>query len=145
MSKGPEWEKVEEPLLEHLASLGWDTLVWSERQSTDRVDRLSDRDVLLEQRLMPALAGINLGPNGIPWLDNARINAAAAELGSLPAGVKLFEANRLSTDLLVGRGSGSRARWVGWRSGSNHRLHRLERLESQRLSCGVAVPGCDTG
>ena len=33
VSSGPEWEKVERPLLDHLSSLGWQTLIWSERQA----------------------------------------------------------------------------------------------------------------
>ncbi len=45
---------------------------------------------------------VNLGPNCEPWLDESRIKAAVAELGSMPAGGKLSEANRLSTDLLLG-------------------------------------------
>ena len=63
MSFGPEWDLVERPLLEHLTALGWETLVWSERQPTENVARLSDRDVLLEQRLRSALVKINRGPN----------------------------------------------------------------------------------
>ena len=102
MTSGPEWEQVERPLLEQLALLGWETLVWSERQPTDNVGRLSDRDVLLERRLSTALVKINPGPSGTPWLDETRIKAAVAELGSMPAGAKLLEANRLSTDLLLG-------------------------------------------
>ena len=102
MSFSPEWELVERPLLKHLALIGWEALVWSERQPTHNVARLSDRDVLLEQRLRSALVRINHGPARQPWLDEARIKAAVAELGSMPAGAKLLEANRLSTDLLLG-------------------------------------------
>ena len=102
MSFGPEWELVELPLLEHLALLGWETLIWSERQPTDNVARSSDRDVLLELRLRSALVKINPGPDGEPWLDEARIKGAIAALGSIPPGIKLLEANRLSTDLLLG-------------------------------------------
>ena len=102
MTSGQEWERVEKPLLEHLFSLGWETLIWSARQS-DGVDlRSSDRDVLLERRLRSALETINRGPDGLPWLEEARISAAVAELRSMPAGAKLLEANRLSTELLLG-------------------------------------------
>ena len=101
MNSAPEWEMVERPLLNHLASLGWQTLVWSERQPAHSVDRLSDRDVLLEKWLRAALLRINPGPDGMPWLDEARINAAVAELRSPLAGARLLEANRLSTDLLL--------------------------------------------
>ena len=45
---------------------------------------------------------LNLGPDDEPWLDEARLGSAAAELRSLPAGVKLLEANRTSTELLLG-------------------------------------------
>ena len=102
MTSSPEWELVERPLLGYLALLGWETLVWSERQPTHDVCRLSDRDVLLEQRVRSALVRINPGPAGEPWLDETRIKAAVAELGPMPAGVRLLEANRLSTDVLLG-------------------------------------------
>jgi type I restriction enzyme R subunit len=102
VSAGPEWEKVERPLLEQLASLGWNTLVWGEQQPIDDCGRLSERDVLLEKRLRLALLQVNLGPDNVEWLDEARLNSAVAELRSMPAGVKLLEANRLSTDLLLG-------------------------------------------
>ncbi|MAT05934.1 MAG: restriction endonuclease subunit R [Acidimicrobiaceae bacterium] len=102
MSSGPEWERVERPLLDQLASLGWDTLIWGEQQPTEYCDRSSERDVLLEKRLRLALRQINLGPDDAEWLDEARINSAVAELRSMPAGAKLLEANRLSTQLLHG-------------------------------------------
>ena len=102
MTKGPEWQKVEWPLLEHLELLGWKTLVWSERQPDDRVDRSSDRNVVLDQRLYSSLSRLNPGPDGEPWLDEARINTAFVELVSMPAGAKLLEANKLVTKLLLG-------------------------------------------
>ena len=37
VSSGPEWEKVERPLLDQLASLGWETLIWGEQQPNDRL------------------------------------------------------------------------------------------------------------
>ena len=98
-----EWEQVEQPLLEHLRSLGWETLIWSEWDSRGVDFRSSERDVLLEGRLREALLKINPGPDGEPWLDAGRVEAAVAELRSMPAGVvKLLEANRRSTGLLLG-------------------------------------------
>ncbi len=102
MTIGPEWERVERPLLEQLFSFGWETLIWAERLSDDIDFRSSDRDVLLERRLRAALLKINRGPDDEPWLDEARVGLAIAELRSLPAGVKLLEANRISTELLLG-------------------------------------------
>lgn len=101
MSFGREWETVERPLLDQLASLGWDTLIWGEQQPSDDCDRSSERDVLLEKRLRLSLCQINLGPDNVEWLDVARISSAVAELRSMPAGAKLLEANRLSTNLLL--------------------------------------------
>ena len=102
MSAGPEWVKVERPLLDQLGSLGWETLVWGEQQPSDGCDRSSERDVLLEIRLRRAIRQINLGPDNVEWLDESRLNVAVAELRSMPAGAKLLEANRDSTDLLLG-------------------------------------------
>lgn len=102
MSSGPEWEKVERPLLDQLASLEWETLVWHEQQVSDACDRSSEREVLLEQRLRRAVWQINPDPDGAEWLDDARITSAIAELRSMPAGAKLLEANRESTNLLLG-------------------------------------------
>ena len=102
MTSGPEWEQVERPLLQQLFSLGWETLIWAERQP-DGIDfRSSDRDVLLERRLRAALLAINRGPDDEPWLDGARVGSAVAELRSLPAGVKVLEANRTTTESLLG-------------------------------------------
>jgi len=102
VTSGPEWEKVERPLLEQLSSLGWEALVWSAQQPEHDVARSSDRDVILERRLRLALVKINRGPDDEEWLDDTRIDSAVAELRSLPAGVKLLEANRASTELLLG-------------------------------------------
>jgi type I restriction enzyme R subunit len=97
----PEWELVEAPLLQQLNSLSWTTIPWSERHNSDRVERGTSREVLLEQRLREAMTRINLGPTGLPWLDEARSNSAIAELRSMPAGMRLLEANQRSTDLLL--------------------------------------------
>ncbi|MCY4257944.1 MAG: HsdR family type I site-specific deoxyribonuclease [bacterium] len=101
MNSGPEWELVEKPLLEHLAKLGWQTLVWGKQQEADAVGRNSERSVLLEQRLTSALRRINLGQKSQPWLEEDRIKAAIAELRSAPAGAPLLEANQQSTELLL--------------------------------------------
>ena len=124
MTSGPEWERVERPLLEHLFSLGWERLVWSERQADGDDVRASDRDVLLERRLGSALLKINRGPDGAPWLDEARIRAAVAELRSMPAGAKLLEANRLSTELLLG--GSTVAGLDGWDGGRDQTVDYID-------------------
>ena len=57
--------------------------------------------MLLEQRLRSALVRINTGPTGVPWLDETRVKAAVAELGSMPPGARLLEVNLLATKLLL--------------------------------------------
>ena len=146
MSFGPEWELVERPLLEQLALLGWGTLVWSERQLTDNVARSSDRDVLLEQRLSAALRRINLDPNREPWLDDARIKEAVAELGLMPAGSRLLEANRRATRLLLRGVAVSGAE--GWDGGRDRTINYVDWEDwsaNDFLAVSqfpVATPGC---
>ena len=124
MTLGPEWELVERPLLDQLASLGWETLVWSEWQLDDEVARLSDRDVLLEQRLGSALKKINVGPDGASWLDETRIKSAIAELRSMPAGSGLLEANGASTELLL---QGSKVAGLeGWDGGRDRTVSYID-------------------
>ena len=101
MTSGPEWHRVEGPLLHQLSLLGWETLIWPNREDEHRVTRSSDREVLLEQRLRTALVRVNPGPYGNDWLDEARVGAAIAALRSPAAGTKLLEANRQSTSLLL--------------------------------------------
>lgn len=124
MSAGPEWEKVERPLLDQLASLGWERLIWGELRPTDDCDRSSERDVLLEKRLRLAMYQINLGPDRTSWLDDARINSSVSELRSMPAGTKLLEANRLSTDLLL-RGV-TVAGLDGWDGGRDQTINFID-------------------
>ena len=120
-----EWEHVEQPLLEHLCSLGWETLIWSERDSKGVDFRSSERDVLLEGRLREALLKINPGPDGEPWLDAGRVEAAVAELRSMPAGmVKLLEANRRSTGLLLG--GATVAGLEGWDGGRDQTVDYVD-------------------
>ena len=124
MTYGVEWERVERPLLEHLSSLGWETLIWSERDSEGADFRSSNRDVLLERRLRSALLRINRGTDGEPWLDADRIDAVVAELQSMPAGVKLLEANLRSTELLLH--GVTVAGFEGWDGGRDRTVHYVD-------------------
>ncbi len=124
MSSGPEWEKVERPLLDQLAVLGWETLIWGEQTVDDVCDRPSERDVLLEARLRRVIRKINIGPDNVEWLDDARINLALADLRSMPAGAMLLEANRLSTDLLLG--GVTVAGLDGWDGGRDQTINYID-------------------
>ena len=80
--------------------------------------------MLLEQRLRSALLKINPDPDGTPWLDDTRINAAVAELRSPPAGARLLEANRRATDLLL-RGT-TVAGLDGWDGGRDRAIDYID-------------------
>ena len=100
MSRSPEWEQVGQPMLKQLQSLGWETLVWSERRHS--LERRSSRGVLLEQRLHRALKKINRGPDGGPWLDGWRIGSTVADLRTPSEGASnLLKANRHCTGMLL--------------------------------------------
>ena len=124
MSGGPEWEYVEQPLLAQLASLGWAMLDWPDARPSDNIDRASDRAVLLEQRLRARMFANHVDPAGKPWLDDTRLNAAVAELRSMPAGTKLLEANRMSTELLLN--GTTVAGLEGWDGGRNQTVNFID-------------------
>jgi type I restriction enzyme, R subunit len=124
VSSGPEWEFVEKPLLAQLTSLGWSILNWSDAQPSDNVERSSNRAVLLEERLRTAMRACNLDAGGKSWLDGPRLDAAIAELRSMPAGSKLLEANRKSTELLLG---GTTVEGIeGWDGGRNQAVNFID-------------------
>ncbi len=124
MNSGPEWDFVEEPLLAELASLGWSTLDWAAAQPGDNVERSSVRAVLLEHRLRQRMSENNVDQHRNPWLDDLRLSAAIAELRSMPAGIKLLEANRASTELLLG---GTNVPGVeGWDGGRDQAINYID-------------------
>ena len=124
MSGGPEWGFVEEPLLAQLASLGWSTMDWAAAEPSEDVYRSSDRAVLLEQRLRQRMLANNVDQHHKPWLDDMRLNVALAELRSMPAGIKLLEANRRSTELLLG---GTNVQGVeGWDGGRDQTINYID-------------------
>ena len=124
MSGGPEWEYVERPLLDQLKALGWSVLNWPAATSSDEVERSSDRAVLLEQRLRRQMFERHVDQSGNRWLDETRLNAAIAELRSMPAGTKLLEANRMSTELLL---NGTTVTGLeGWDGGRNQTVNFID-------------------
>ncbi|RFU41387.1 type I restriction endonuclease subunit R [Actinomadura logoneensis] len=102
---GPEYTEVEAPLIEQLVGMGWEHVPRASAGSFDPRGgqapiRESFTDVLLRERLRAALLKINLGPDGAPWLDDARIDQAVAALERLGA-PSLLEANEKATALLI--------------------------------------------
>ena len=98
MTGGPEFEIVEQPFLDQLASLGWKLVIGS-LDHPSVTGRDSFRDVLLHDDLDKALRRINLR-DGKPWLDDARVSQAIGALERI-AHPRLMEANQEATKLLL--------------------------------------------
>jgi type I restriction enzyme, R subunit len=99
VSGGPEYLRVELPLLEQLKGLGWSHLEGS-RSDPGVTDRGSFREVVLEKRLRDAVRRINLNSAGQSWLDEGRISQAVGAL-LRPKAIKLIEVNQELTERLL--------------------------------------------
>jgi len=99
----PEYTLVEYPLIRQLQAMGWTYLQEAEEDEVadpSFTERARFQDVLLVSRLREALVRINLGADGQPWLDEARLNQIAGRLEHLH-GFSLIESNQAATELLV--------------------------------------------
>ncbi|MCA8978266.1 MAG: type I restriction endonuclease subunit R, partial [Planctomycetes bacterium] len=99
MTDGPELTLVEQPFVDQLVDLGWKFTTGNLDHPT-ATGRESFRDVLLLDDLRAALRRNNLGPDGYPWLDDARLVQATNALQRLGT-AKLLEANQKATELLL--------------------------------------------
>ncbi|WP_435176370.1 type I restriction endonuclease subunit R [Actinacidiphila sp. bgisy145] len=125
---GPEYTQVEAPLLRQLTLMGWEHLPGQAEGAFKPEDptesgRDSFADVLMETRLRKALRDINPGPDGEPWLDDARISQALSELTRITAR-GLLDANELATELLI---KGVTVPGLpGWDGGRDQRVHFID-------------------
>ena len=99
MSSGPEFELVEQPILDQLVAMGW-SLTTANRDFPSASGRESFREVLLSRDLRAALHRINLNPAGQPWLDDGRLTQAVNALHRLGSS-RLTEANQAATELIL--------------------------------------------
>ena len=99
MSSGPEFELVEQPILDQLVAMGW-SLTTANRDFPSASGRESFREVLLSRDLRAALHRINLNPAGQPWLDDGRLTQAVNALQRLGSS-RLTEANQAATELIL--------------------------------------------
>ena len=98
MSGGPEFDYVENPFLDQLASMGWKVIVGSvDHPSVTGRDNF--REVLIKDDLAKALKRINLR-DGKDWLDDSRIAQAIGALERI-SHARLMEANQEGTRLLL--------------------------------------------
>ncbi len=122
MSPGPEFEYVEQPLIDQLISMGW-------KYTTGNLDdpsatgRETFRDVFILYDLKKALRRINLDPEGSEWLDEGRISQAISAIQRSGA-TKLLEANQAATELLL---KGTVVDGVqGWDQGRGRTVHFID-------------------
>ena len=78
-------------------------LGWEHLRGDEGVPYLTGRDsfkeVLLKDRLREAVRSINLGEDGKPWLDDARVETVVSDLDRVSG--RLMEANETATQLLL--------------------------------------------
>ncbi|MDQ2883196.1 MAG: HsdR family type I site-specific deoxyribonuclease [Actinomycetota bacterium] len=83
-----------------LHALGWPEHIGGAPHGDHPVDgRATWLDEIIESRLRAKLREINPGPNGEPWLDDARVDRIVNELRSTEPG--LVEANKQVTEVLL--------------------------------------------
>jgi type I restriction enzyme R subunit len=128
---GRENEDVEKPFVAQLQSLGW-VHIEGNTDTPVITGRSTFSEVVQEGVLRERLRAINLGPDGAPWLDDARLSEAVGAITRLGPH-KLMEANEMATGLLV-RGvtveglpdwDGGRSqtlRFIDWETPANNRF-----------------------
>lgn len=95
---GPEFDYVENPFLDQLASMGWKIIMGSVDHPSV-TGRASFREVLIRDDLGKALKRINLR-DGEQWIDDARISQAVGAIDRINH-PRLMEANQEATALLM--------------------------------------------
>lgn len=128
---GWELEEVERPFIAQLQKLGWQPIEGSLDDPTV-THRTCFTEVIQEDVLRRQLHGLNPGPDGLPWLDDARLSEAVAAITRLGTH-KLMEANARATELLIkgltaeglpgwDGGRGQTIRYIDWENASNNQF-----------------------
>lgn len=145
---GWELDDVEKPFVTQLQALGW-------AYNTGSLDdpavtgRTHFTEVIQEGVLGEQLRALNLGPDGAPWLDNARLLEAVSAITRLGTH-KLMEANEKATSLLIrgltveglpgwDGGRGQTIRYIDWDTPANNRFTVINQY---RVDC---PPGFNSG
>jgi type I restriction enzyme R subunit len=128
---GWELEDVEKPFVAQLQALGWAHIEGS-LDDPAVTGRASFAEVIQEGVLREQLRALNPGPDGQPWLDEARLSEAVAAITRLGTH-KLMEANQKATELLIkgltveglpgwDGGRGQTIRYIDWETPANNRF-----------------------
>lgn len=126
---GWELEDVEKPFVTQLLGLGW-THVEGSLDAPAVTGRSNFTEVIQEAMLRTQLRALNPGPDGKPWLDDARLSEALAAITRLGTH-KLIEANQKATELLIrgltveglpgwDGGRGQTLRYIDWDTPANN-------------------------
>ncbi|MBU1358584.1 MAG: type I restriction endonuclease subunit R [Gammaproteobacteria bacterium] len=128
-----DWElqDVEKPFIAQLQSLGWQAMRGN-LDAAAQTGRGSFAEVIQEGVLREQLRALNPGPDGLPWLDDARLSEAVAAITRLGTH-KLMEANQKATELLVkgltvdglpgwDGGRGQTIRYIDWETPAHNRF-----------------------
>ena len=128
---GWELEDVEKPFVAQLQALGW-THVEGSLDDPAVTGRANFAEVIQEGVLRERLRALTPGPDGQPWLDDARLSEAVAAITRLGTH-KLMEANQKATELLIkgltveglpgwDGGRGQTIRYIDWDTPANNRF-----------------------
>lgn len=145
---GWELEDVEKPFVAQLQALGW-AYTEGSLDTPALTGRSSFTEVTQEGVLRERLRALNPGPDGQPWLDEARLSEAVAAITRLGTH-KLMEANQKATELLIkgltveglpgwDGGRGQTIRYIDWDTPANNRFTVINQY---RVDC---PPGFNSG
>lgn len=145
---GWELDDVEKPFVEQLQTLGW-AYTEGSLDAPALTGRSSFTEVIQEGVLRERLSALNPGPDGQPWLDEARLSEAVAAITRLGTH-KLMEANQKATELLIkgltveglpgwDGGRGQTLRYIDWDTPANNRFTVVNQY---RVDC---PPGFNSG
>ncbi|WP_434141516.1 type I restriction endonuclease subunit R (plasmid) [Pseudomonas luteola] len=145
---GWELDDVEKPFVTQLQALGWAYNAGS-LDDPAVTGRTNFAEVIQEGLLHEQLRALNLGPDGTPWLDDARLSEAMAAITRLGTH-KLMEANEKATALLIrgltvdglpgwDGGRGQTIHYIDWDTPANNRFTVINQY---RVDC---PPGFNSG
>lgn len=128
---GWELDDVEKPFVAQLQALGWHHIEGS-IDAPSVTGRTGFAEVIQESVLRDQLRTLNLGPDGTPWLDEARLAEAVSAITRLGT-YKLMEANEKASALLTrgltvdglpgwDGGRGQTLRYIDWDTPANNRF-----------------------
>jgi type I restriction enzyme R subunit len=145
---GWELEDVEQPFVAQLQAQGW-VAVEGSLDDPAATGRSSFAEAIQTRVLRQHLLALNPGPDGKPWLDEARLAEAEAAITRLGTH-KLMEANEKATQLLIkgltveglpgwDGGRGQTIRYIDWDTPANNRFTVVNQY---RVDC---PPGFNSG